>query len=145
MSLAGIWMYGAWSRAGGSVGFRGMWNMKLFAAPSTRRQARITKESKEIWNIGAPQCVILCLGNCFKKDSSFIERKVLTLTVKVCKDALWHLCTVKTMIWQICSNWLKKVPLTLAQSARLISGARCNRYIWAMSKWRVCEFERCFP
>ena len=36
-----------------------------------------------------------------------------------------HLCTVKTVIWQICSNLPgKKVP----QSARLSAGG-CNRYL----------------
>ena len=37
-----------------------------------------------------------------------------------------HLCTVKTVIWQICSNRPgKKVP----QSARLSEGGGCNRYL----------------
>ena len=39
--------------------------------------------------------------------------------VKACHYALWHLCTVKTVISQIYSNWPgKKVP----QSARLSEG-----------------------
>ena len=37
-----------------------------------------------------------------------------------------HLCTVKTVIWQICSNRPgKKVP----QSARLSAGGGSNRYL----------------